>query len=72
MQVWKGWTVAREAPMIRVPSWEEWLAQLQRVQQAEYHLRQDVQFSDQEMARLMFVRWLHRTGRLDAQEHDRT
>ena len=71
MQVWKGWTAAGEAPMIKAPSWEEWLAQLQRVQQAEYHVRQDVQFSEQEMARLMFLRWLHLTGRLDAQERDR-
>ena len=75
MQVWKGWTAAGEAPMIKVPSWDEWLAQLQRVRQAEYHVRQDlqfqdVQFSEQEMARLMFLRWLHLTGRLDAQERD--
>jgi hypothetical protein len=56
--------------MIKAPSWEEWLA-LQRVCQAEYHVRQDVQFSEQEMARLMFLRWLHLTGRLHAQERDR-
>jgi hypothetical protein len=76
MQVWKGWTAAGETPMIKAPSWDEWLThQLQRVRQAEYHVeyhvRQDVQFSEHELARLMFLRWLHLTGRLDAQERDR-
>jgi hypothetical protein len=71
MRGWKGWTAAGEAPMINVPSWDEWLTQLQRIWQAEYPVRHAVQFSEQEMARLRFLRWLHLTGRLDAQERDR-
>jgi hypothetical protein len=65
MQVWNGWTVAREAPTFKAPRWDEWLAQLQHVQQAGYHQQKDLPFSEREMARLTFLRWLYLTGRLD-------
>jgi hypothetical protein len=71
MQVWKGWIATGDTPEVLAPNWDEWLAQLQLDQQPGDQIqeglprRQDTQFTERELRRLTFVRWLYLTGRLD-------
>jgi hypothetical protein len=70
MRVWKGW-LATSAGMAggTTPTWEAWRAQQQRALHSERRrlvLRQvHSSFSDRELARLSFVRWLYQRGHLD-------
>jgi hypothetical protein len=65
MEDWKGWTATAGAL-----TWDEWCARQQSVLRGEQHRRQDVPFSERELTRLSFVRWLYQTGRLDSRAHD--
>jgi hypothetical protein len=74
MHAWRGWTAAEQAAVNTAPTWEEWCAWQRRLlgseqrQQARQHGSSP--FSDRELARLSFVRWLYQTGCLDLAQHD--
>jgi hypothetical protein len=70
MQVWKGWTATEGAPTSRALTWAEWCARQQGTLWDEQRQPQDGPFSERELARLSFVRWLCQTGRLDPREYD--
>jgi len=70
MQAWRGWTATGAAPTIRALTWAEWCVRQQGALRPQQRLRQDVPFSERELAYLSFVRWLYQTGRLDPREHD--
>jgi hypothetical protein len=80
MHVWKGWSVALESETASkiALSWDEWLTYHQRVlgveqgqQERERAPQQEsVALTDRELARLLFVRWLYQTGRLDPAHDD--
>lgn len=53
------------APATQALTWAEWCARQQRILRNEQRQREGVPFSEQELARLSFVRWLCHTGRLD-------
>jgi hypothetical protein len=63
MPIWKGWTATTGAR-----TWDEWCAQQQGALRNQQ--RQDVPFSERELACLSFMRWLYQAGRLDPREHD--
>jgi hypothetical protein len=75
MRAWRGWTATSASAGTAgtggttAPTWEAWRAQQRRLLRSEQHWRVRQQesspFSDRELARLSFVRWLHHTGRLD-------
>ena len=68
MQVWRGWTVP--TPTMRALSWSEWCARQQGTLGDVQCRKQGVPFSEQQQARLAFLRWLYQTGRLDPREYD--
>jgi hypothetical protein len=73
MQTWKSWSVASATGGNPAPTWDEWCARLRRIrsaeerQQARQQARQqdNVPFSQRELARLSFVRWLYLRGCLE-------
>jgi len=65
MQAWKGWTATAGA----LP-WAEWCARQQGALRRQQRRRQDAPFSERELTGLLFVRWLHQTGRLDPRDDD--
>jgi hypothetical protein len=65
MQAWKGWTASAVVPGARPLTWAEWCAQLQSGRWDERSRREGASFSERELARLSFVRWLYQTGRLE-------
>ena len=71
-QAWQGWTATAVAPTTAAPTWAEWCARQQGPPRDEQRRQEGVPFSERELARLSFVRWLCQTGRLDPQEHDTT
>jgi hypothetical protein len=68
MQAWRGWTATGAAPTIRALTWAEWCARQQRTLWDEQRRKQGVPFTERELARLSFVRWLCQTGRLGPRE----
>jgi hypothetical protein len=56
------------------PTWEAWRAQQRCLLRSEQHWRvrqqESIRFSQPELARLAFMRWLYQTGRFDPREHD--
>jgi hypothetical protein len=70
MQVGRGWTAMAPTPTIRVLTWTEWCAVARRIARGEQCQQQGVLFSERELARLSFVRWLCQTGRLGSREQD--
>ncbi|HEV2458080.1 MAG TPA: hypothetical protein VGS80_06910 [Ktedonobacterales bacterium] len=75
MQTWNGWTATAGAPTTAAPTWAEWCARHQGTLRNAERRQQDEQsvpFSERELARLSFVRWLWQSGRLDPPEHDIT
>jgi hypothetical protein len=74
MDTWTGWTAASETAAKTASTWDEWCACQRRLlgsekrQQARQH--EGMPFSDRELARLSFVRWLYQTGRLDPAQND--
>jgi hypothetical protein len=69
MQAWKSWSVASAIGGNPAPTWDEWCARLRRVRSSEMcqqTCQQDsMQFSQREIARLTFVRWLYLRGCLE-------
>ena len=60
MQAWSGWS-GTSAPAVKVaPTWDEWRACQRRIERP----RESVSFSERELARLSFMRWLYQRGRL--------
>jgi hypothetical protein len=54
-------------------TWAEWCAwhqRAQRAQRAQQRQQERISFSDRELARLSFVRWLSQTGRLALRDND--
>lgn len=68
MQAWRGWTATTVAPTADAPTWAEWCARQHGTRRDEPRGQKDLPFSEQELARLSFVRWLCQTGRLDPRE----
>ena len=64
MRAWNGWTAAR--PAGKPLTWTQWRASQRRTAGDELRRQAGIPFSERELARLAFVRWLFRTGRLDA------
>jgi hypothetical protein len=69
MLAWKGWTAASDTAVSAAVTWDEWRTHQQRMLGSENRQpltqREDVVFSERELARLSFVRWLYQTGRLN-------
>jgi hypothetical protein len=69
MQAWMGWTAASAPGVKTALTWNEWCGYQQRILGGEKHQQarqqESIPFSDRELARLSFVRWLYQTGRLD-------
>jgi hypothetical protein len=77
MQAWRGWTAVAQTAVKTAPTWEEWCAYQRRLAQRRLQPRFDLRqhacqhdnesspFSERELARLSFVRWLYQTGHLD-------
>jgi len=74
MHAWRGWAATSETRVITAPTWDEWRACLQHSLGSEKgeHARQHESslFSDGELTRLSFVRWLYHRGRLDPAQTD--
>jgi hypothetical protein len=70
MQVWRGWTAMASTPTIRALTWDEWCARQQCTARDEQCRQPGVPFSEQQLARLSFLRWLYHTGRHGLGEHD--
>lgn len=74
MQAWNGWTAAiptmratPATPTTRAFTWAEWRAWQQRTLPGDERCHEQVRFSDVELARLSFLRWLYQAGRLGQQ-----
>ena len=74
MQVWKGWTATSACAATAAPTWDDWRACQQRLlccaQRETGPEEEGNLFSDRELARLSFARWLYQRGRLDIAQHD--
>ena len=70
MQVWRGWTAMASMSTIRALTWDEWCARQQCTLRDEQCWQPGVSFSEQQLARLSFLRWLYHTDRLGLREHD--
>jgi hypothetical protein len=66
MHAWNGWTATGARPAGKPLTWTEWRACQQRTVGDEQHRQAGLPFSERELARLAFVRWLAQTGRLHA------
>jgi hypothetical protein len=66
VEVWRGRT-APSAPAAQAAlTWDEWCARLRRIE----HRRESVHFSERELARLSFMRWLYQRGCLAPVQSD--
>lgn len=65
MQAWKGWIATSKSAATAAPTWEQWSAYQARQRNSEQRQQEGSLFSDRELARLSFTRWLYQTGRLD-------
>lgn len=75
MRTWEGWTATIGTTATRAPTWSEWRLQLQgnlsgEQRQDEQRQNHGTPFSQRQLARLSFVRWLYLTGRLGPREQD--
>jgi hypothetical protein len=73
MQAWRGWTATAAIPTTRTTrarTWAEWCAWQQRTLWDEEGCHEGVQFTEGELARLSFVRWLYQAGRLGPRGYD--
>ncbi len=70
MHTWEGWTAASGTTTKMACTWAEWCVWHQRAQRAQQRQQECISFSDRELARLSFVRWLSQTGRLALQDND--
>jgi len=69
MQTWKSWSVAAAIGGNPAPTWDEWCARLRRIRSDEGRqqaCQQDnMPFSQRELTRLSFIRWLYLRGCLE-------
>ena len=79
MQAWRGWTATAATPTTpttpttrttRALTWAEWCARHQHTLRDEERCHEGVRFTEGELVRLSFVRWLYQTGRLGPRGHD--
>jgi|GEM_PF-867564 len=74
MQVWSGWRVTSVSAATAAPTWDDWRAYQRRLlccaQRELGSAEESSPFSDRELARLSFARWLYQRGRLDPAQHD--
>ena len=74
MQVWSGWRATSASAATAAPTWDDWRACQQRLLRCAQHKLESKEesslFSDRELARLSFARWLYQRGRLDPAQHD--
>jgi len=72
MQAWRGWTATSESAT--APTWDDWRACQRRLlpcaQREQGSEEESSPFSDREVARLLFARWLYQRGRLDPELRD--
>jgi hypothetical protein len=72
MDVWKGWTAASANLTNTALTWGEWSVRQQANPRVEPRRPQDLLFSEKELSRLSFLRWLYQTGCFVPSEHDNT
>ena len=69
MRAWRGWMATSASAITAAPTWDDWRAcqqRLLRCAQCEPGPEDESSpFSDRELARLSFARWLYQRGRLD-------
>jgi hypothetical protein len=65
-----GWTAASVPVLKTAPTWDEWSARQQNVLSREKQQPKSIAFSERELARLAFVRWLYQKGCLDPMRND--
>jgi hypothetical protein len=66
MPAWMGW-MATSAPAVKAaPTWDEWCVRQQRILGSGKHQQENSSFSERELARLAFVRWLYQRSCLDS------
>jgi len=77
VQAWRGWTATSASAGtsgIPAPTWEEWCAHQQRILHREQHQQVCQQggilFSERELARLSFVRWLYQRASRDPAQNN--
>jgi hypothetical protein len=74
MQAWIGWTATSAPAGITAPTWDEWCARQRCIPHRERHQhgprQESSPFSERELERLSFVRWLFQSGRLDPAQND--
>ena len=74
MQAWRGWMATSASAATAAPTWDDWCVSQQRVlrrtQRQPGRMEESSPFSDRELARLSFTRWLYQRGRLDPAQHD--
>jgi hypothetical protein len=74
MQVWRGMRALSASAATAAPTWDDWRACQQRLlccAQCEPEREgENSLFSDRELARLSFARWLYQRGQLDPARHD--
>jgi hypothetical protein len=74
MEVWSGWRGTSACAATAAPTWDDWCACQQRLlccpQREPRPEEESYPFSDRELPRLLFARWLFQRGRLDPAQHD--
>jgi hypothetical protein len=74
MQVWRGWRATSASAATVAPTWNDWCAcqrrLLCRTQYEPGREEESSPFSNRELARLTFARWLYQRGHLDPARHD--
>ncbi len=66
MPGWMGWTTSTAPATNLALTWEQWCAHQQHSLSREQRRRENNGFSDRELARLSFVRWLYQGGRIES------
>ncbi len=70
MPVWKGWTATSVPAVTCAPTWDAWCTHQQRALSRKKQQPKTIAFSERELARLLFVRWLYQRGCLDVARND--
>jgi hypothetical protein len=72
MQAWRGWRATSASAA--APTWDDWRACQRRLlpcaQREPGADEESSPFSDRELARLSFTRWLYQRGHLDPAQRD--
>ncbi len=70
MPAWKGWTATAASAVKTAPTWDTWCARQRDALSREKQQPESIAFSERELARLAFVRWLYQKGCLDPMRND--